>query len=175
MVRLWRRMRTEGRTRSTRGGGRQSLFEPSPMQQFNTFQYTALRNQIWRYNPSYQELSSSTFIATPRDISRIEEYLRYLENGTVPSGGVYGLFAGNQCMYTGRASNFNQREAQWSYLRPELKFSPIFRTDHPLQQRGMEQRYRDVLNPPLNIRNPVGPRNQSIREIMNSIRGFQIK
>jgi RHS repeat-associated protein len=168
----------EGRqqVRSTRGG-RSSLFEPSPMQQFYQGQYTYLRNQVWRYDPNYQEFTSSDFRPNLGNIRRLEDYLRSLQNGAPPTGGVYGLFGRNSnfCWYAGRTDTFIRRKDEWSAIRPNLRFSPIFPTNHPLQQRGMEQRYKDILNPPLNIRNPVGPRNSRTREILDAIQGFEAK
>lgn len=156
-------------------GGRSGAFEPSPMQTFWSLQYTYVRNQIHRYEPNYSEVSSRDFRPGPSDVRRLEEYLRQLEMGPQPLGGVYGLYRTNVCYYIGETNSFLRREREWKFERPGYDFVPLFGTNSPLQSRAMEQRYKDAFSPALNIRNPIGPRNPNIREYLNSIGGFRMK
>jgi RHS repeat-associated protein len=78
-----------------------------------------------------------------------------------PKGGTYTLRKGGKVMRSGRSKNLARRAAQ--HMRdPQLKrfkFKVDKRTDSYNAQRGREQIIHDLYDPPLDIINPIDPKN----------------
>jgi hypothetical protein len=136
-------------------------------------QALANRNEIRRYIPNYTEISSGQGTASPQYLRFQEQFLQQLRAGSPPSGGVYGYFtAGGQCVYIGRTVDFAARRQGHGNRFGDAQFRMLFGTNHPQQQRGMEQRFMDKFAPTQNRRNAVGARNPNIQAIGESISGF---
>ena len=91
-------------------------------------------------------------------------------------GGVYVLYnpITGRFEYVGRTNDLMRRKREWG-RNPEtehLEFQPLARTDSYSQQRALEHKYYQRLQPSRNRNKPVSPRNQNRGRYLQSLKGI---
>ena len=91
-------------------------------------------------------------------------------------GGAYVLRdpENGEVMRCGRSCDLDRRQGEHS-RDPKLenyKFDPIYKTDDPKAQRGLEQHLHETHNPPLDKINPVSPNNPNLGEYLKAARDY---
>jgi RHS repeat-associated protein len=90
-------------------------------------------------------------------------------------GGVYALRdSEGVVMRTGMTNNLVRRAGEHSRdpAYEGLEFHILYESDVYAERRGLEQIAHDTYNPPLNVNNPIDPRNKKMDRYMNAARDY---